>query len=323
VAPPKRDGNVPLLPAVLSGLNGGQAATPARPPVVASSLGGGAGSPTPTPSSPDPGLTNYDANNVANDPTAIAGITDIYNLGPGVGQTLVPVVLASRGSFAPKTLPTGINPQIFAQANDVPAGGPVGAVSDSIQNLVRMWALYAYTKPGDYVQLQQDLYRGGFYGAKKPGDISWGAWGDETKTALVQALLGAAQLADAGVPMSYQDYIKDRADKAKQSAQSQPVVNQFTDPAAVVEQAKQAATQAIGRELTPDEAGKFAAYFHSQEQSYNVAANAAQQGQSVDYFRPDVGAEAQQYVEAHYGHEQGAQLGAEYVQALHQLVTGG
>lgn len=278
---------------------------------------------SPTPNS-DAGGT-YNPYGAANDSTTVNGIADIFNLDQ-IGSKEVPLALATRGSFGPAALPHGVYRDQFAQANDMPAGGPIGPVSDTIKNIVLLYAQRAYTSPQEYTALQQTLFAGGFYGNKKATDITWGSWGTDTKDALVQALVDTAQLSEAGAPITFSDYIKDRADKrSKLGTPAQTEVNQYTDPAAVVQSAKDAATHALGRELTAKEAQGFESYFHSQERAYNVEANAASEGAApvVDVSRPDLGAEAQQYVESHYGHELGAQRGADYITALHQLLTGG
>jgi hypothetical protein len=140
---------------------------------------------------------------------------------------------------------------------------------------------------------------------------------------LTTALVETAQQVHAGVPTTFPEFLRSRADKGKEVAEQQRTqVNQYTDPAAVVEEAKRAAVSAIGRELTADEAQRFATYFHAKEAAYNLERNTANAGTEpvVDMMQPDLGSEAGQYVDTHFVHEVGAQRGQEYIHALLGMV---
>lgn len=121
--------------------------------------------------------------------------------------------------------------------------------------------------------------------------------------------------------------------RAQAEAAYQGVNRQFTDPAALASQAKQAAQTALGRALSPDEEKKFEAAFHGKESgmydaidaSGRAQAGAAAVGESAagaTFTRPDASGEADQYVTStpQLAQEHAGVLMGSYAQVLQKMV---
>lgn len=280
------------------------------------------------PGSPVFGGSGYNADQAADAGTSGPAITDIFNLPSEIAGLPIPTRDVRVPSNMPQNLPPGVSPSIFAAANDMPYKPESHtAFTRTIEEMLQEFAALAYSSNADYLGIQQQLYAGGFFGSgMKFGEVRWGSWDTATKDALVKALVETAQIAKSGVPIDFPTFLAERAKKGSDAAKAGSAqVNQFTDPAAVSQSAQAAAEQAIGRRLTADEAERFSTYFHSKEGAYNTTLNAVQSGAAqgqVDVMRPDLSAEAQTYVEDHYGSEQGAYQGAKYVQMLQSMLGG-
>lgn len=262
--------------------------------------------------------------------SSASGVTDIFNLPKGVGETQVAVgATKTPGTNLVGASAPGMNTDIFGQANDVGSGRqPDSAALDTIQNILEENIRSSLTDPAKFLQLQSMLFDGGFYGSRTTIPAV-GSWSNDTKNALVSALLEAAQVQTAatnkGIPSdTFDEFLKKRAanGKKQREAQKDPRFAQFTDPAAVAQTAQQAAEAAIGRRLTSAELTKFQNHFKASEGNFAAQTiyGSEQNGQPIEVARPDLGGEAQQFVDENMTGEVGEQRGQQFIHALLQLV---
>lgn len=186
------------------------------------------------------------------------------------------------------------------------------------------------TDPKKYLELQQRLFQGGFYGATPASSIPWGTDpAGLTYDAYKRALAAAQQAASIGHPMT-PDEIIDQGIKDHQAAkaagpQSGQVI-QLTDPAALRGVVQLAAQAALNRNLSKDEVDRFVQEFQAQQIAYGKQLNAAQAdqtGKTVTLTQPDPTAQAKEFVEQGHPAEQGGELLASYADKLISMLNGG
>jgi hypothetical protein len=273
---------------------------------------------------PNPNDT-FDANSAAGQANGVANGTDIY------GQ---------RGLWDL----SGLNNNPIINQHGLGADNPRGAnvpagdqkkyghtVDYSLpEDAVKLPISLYSTDPKKYLQLQQRLFQGGFYGATSASSIPWGS--DPTGStydAYKKALVAAQQAQYIGNPMT-PDEIIDQAITEHQAAQATApkpgMAIQTTDPAVLRGLVQQAAQASLGRNLSADQVNRFVEEFHAQEQAYSKQAYAAQtdqSGKSFNLTQPNATAQAQEFVDQGNPTEEGGQLLASYVGRLQQMLNGG
>jgi hypothetical protein len=199
-------------------------------------------------------------------------------------------------------------PAIF-RANEVPMpkpppGGYGPQTRSALEAMQELPKLYAANRAG-YIALQQRLYQSGFYGSASPQAIGVGSYNEQTVAAYRAAVLAAAQLADSGTPVTFDELLdqKDPAAAGRAQKQVQPgFIAQYSDPQTVAAIAQQSAQAALGRNLSTAEVKTFVAEFHQAEQRWNsnqkTAAQTAAGGKDTATTpAPSASAAADQFVQ--------------------------
>ena len=152
------------------------------------------------------------------------------------------------------------------------AANPLGQNRMTISNAVQWLAGLSTTDKGAYLAMVERLHD-----AKYLSDAqlvaAQGGWNSDVGLAYAYAARDTAVVNSTpnGANTTLTDLLaeKARAGKAADAKTAEasytPVERSFTDPTAIAGQAKTAAEQAIGRDLTPEETARLTAHFHSLE----------------------------------------------------------
>lgn len=278
---------------------------------------------------PDGGAPVYDpAAAAAAGSSSSAGPADVWGLGTKADSRIL------LGVNEPPLGGRKDAPAIL-RANEVtmtpPPGGYGPQTKSALEAMQELPKLYATNRAG-YIALQQRLYSAGFYGSASPQNVGIGSYNDQTVSAYRAAVLAAAQLADAGQPVTFDELLdqKDPAAAARGQKQIQPgFVAQYSDPQTVAAIAQQAAQTTLGRNLSTDEVKAFVAEFHTAEQKWNsnqkAAGTTAAAGKDTSQTSaPSAPAAADQFVQqGGRGTEAAGNKMADYVNVIRQLVGGG
>lgn len=159
------------------------------------------------------------------------------------------------------------------------------------EKVMKQFAAMSFNDPSRFYALQAALGSGPF------GDVkATGAFDSDTESALGRAMLQYVKLSQgAGVGVSFTDYLLQTAQhatalsQASQQATANPVV--LTDPVEIESAAQQAAQDALGQGLSPDQLKRFVSRF----QSAQTAAQTAKGGGTVS--TPDLGSEAMAFAQ--------------------------
>ena len=218
---------------------------------------------------------------------------------------------------------TGINP-----GYGVPQ---YSSVNDMMSELATLYS----TDRAAYIALQQKLYKAGFYGSTPAQSIGIGVYNDQTINAYRNAVLNAAQLNQAGNPVTFNELLaqENPAVAARDKAAGQKAIQpgymaQYSDPQTVAAIAQSAAQQTLGRNLSTAEVGQFTKAFHQQEQQWNsnrkAAALTAAKGKDVTVQdQPSAQAAAAQFTEqGSRGTEAQGNRMADYVGVLERMLGG-
>lgn len=272
--------------------------------------------------------TPYDPNAAASGGASTTSTIDIWGLGPyGEAPIIIGAATRPQSGFGGYSKLPGYDQD--KSAGPVRAGDGL-AVTDTLAKVLKEFSAMAYspqTAP-EFLKWQRQLYTAGLYGSKKPSEVAWGSWDDDTYLAFKTALTKVAQSNEAGAPISFDEYLtKLGADKqraAKELSQQDPTIREHANPQVVAGVLQQAAQAAFGRNLSKDEVDHFVSEYRAAEDSYYHTAESAQATPGVhDLTKPDVQAQAQGFVNQHHAAEAGGASMAGYFGEIERLINGG
>jgi hypothetical protein len=177
--------------------------------------------------------------------------------------------------------------------------------------------------PQKFAQMQKQLYAAGFYHGSKPVP---GAFTTADQTAMANAIKDYASVSNSftgpHAPKTLSEYIDAVAgfNQAFGSGSGggsgrAPLTISYTDPAELHAGLQQAAQNALGRNLNPDELNEFTKVFHSKEAAAQTSAYNG--GNSTN---PEMTGEAQQFVDQHNSQEEGERLQATFLDQLNSTL---
>lgn len=216
------------------------------------------------------------------------------------------------------------------RAANIPEGDQEKSLKPEV--LMRRPIEYYYKDPAKYLEFQQRLFAGGFYGATPASSIPWGS--DPQGTTLdawKKVLIAAQQAQTAGYNLTPDQVLQQGIEQHTAAVKNAPVskpalIVQYSDPAVLTGLVQQAAQASLGRNLSKDEVNRFVQEFHAQEAAYskkNYQAQLDQTGKTFNLTQPNPQAQAEQFVEQGHPQEAGGQLLAGYVAQLQSMLNGG
>lgn len=146
----------------------------------------------------------------------------------------------------------------------------------SAYGLMQQYAGLAASNPGEYANIQVDLYNAGFLTSKP----NWGVWGPKDGDAVGSAIQAYLQLQQSGSPLSFAEYLAQSSSMGKANGfgtgssaggGGAASVIQLTDPKVLEADANSAAQSSIHRNLTAGEQAKFVARQHAAEAGEQTA----------------------------------------------------
>ena len=200
------------------------------------------------------------------------------------------------------------------------------------QVLMRRPIEYYYKDPAKYLDFQQRLFAGGFYGATPASSIPWGTDPQgATLDAWKKVLIAAQQAQSSGYNITPDQILQQGIEQHQAAIKNAPVskpgmIVQYSDPAALTGIVQQAAQASLHRNLSPDEINRFIQEFHAQEAAYskkNYQAQLDTTGKEFDLTQPNAQAQAEQFVQQGHPAEAGGELLASYMAQLQSMLNGG
>lgn len=251
--------------------------------------------------------------------------TTLWDLG-GLDKSKPITIGYGSKTEAKRVAGSSLDPYDRETAQSTATSPSLGLPADLVKQPITLYS----TDAKAYLAFQQALYAGGFYGSMSTQSIPWGS--DPTGAtfdAWKRVLIAAQQAQSAGLSITPQQVlergIQQRKDAGTGAVPKAPLVIQTTDPATLTGLVQRAAQDALGRNLSKEEVGKFIASFHSQEQAFSRKKYAAEQdttGKTFEFTSPDPTAQATEFVEGGHPTEAGGNKLADYVGVLQQLIGG-
>lgn len=210
----------------------------------------------------------------------------------------------------------------------VPAFDPNNPSATAFQSLLSRPVTFFTQDKAAFLDLQRQLFIGGYYGATSESSIPWGSFTSATQQAWLH-LLEATQMAQTSGAHLTPDDVLAQAVAARTANQGKapasPLLIQHEDPKAIAGALQQAAQATLGRDLSDAEVEHFISEYKAAEDAYGrqrQSATDATAGQRVDLTAPNLTGEATAFVKDQHGAEAGAQNAADYVGALRQMIGG-
>lgn len=179
--------------------------------------------------------------------------------------------------------------------------------------VIKRAAASSQESPQEYQQLQSALYQAGYFGSTKAASIRFGVWNAQTADAIKESFKTYLQISQgASVPLTYSEFLQNQtaalqndnaAGGSSQGASTTstsgsggsgsgaaaPQVS-LTDPDALKAYAQNAATNALGHQLSQTQLAHFVDSFHTQQLAAGTSTAAS-------VTSPDPTAQAQSYAQ--------------------------
>ncbi len=183
------------------------------------------------------------------------------------------------------------------------------------------WLLdLSQSNPTEYADMVYQLWQAGYLQGDKEQLIT-GVFSMEVADAF-NALYGEVDLINAGGnDISIFDYLGERIQGRIESGalgedgNPVPPPRSYTDPETLKASVRAASEDVLGRRLTDEEADRFAAHFRGLEDNAYGLAEA-----DSNYTAPDIGGQAEAFVEDGFSNEAAGQRAGSYVQSLQRMM---
>lgn len=208
-------------------------------------------------------------------PVDKTGALDIWGLPAGVaGQTIWFGTDREVGTRSGGTTAHNAGQNMELQKGNTPTSLPENMTAERV---MKMYAAMSQSNPDGFLALQKQLAQAGFYGTAAHVQ---GGWNSQTESALAGAMTSYLQVAKgAGTPLDFSTFLGNQvkanyatgggaADGSSGGAAGttpQGPSIQLTDPNSLKSTLQQWAQQALGRNVSDDEANSFVSQFQSAE----------------------------------------------------------
>lgn len=179
--------------------------------------------------------------------------------------------------------------------------------------VIKRAAASSQESPKEYQELQTALYQAGYFGSTKAASVRFGVWNAQTADAIKESFKTYLQISQgASVPLTYSEFLQNQtaalqndnaAGGSSQGASTTstsgsggsgsgaaaPQVS-LTDPDALKAYAQNAATNALGHQLSQTQLAHFVDSFHTQQLAAGTSTAAS-------VTSPDPTAQAQSYAQ--------------------------